>query len=69
MDLDPDTWTRLMAAICKQAIHDYQMDWRQSGYPDATVFLQEAGLLRPDGAVGRPEPDDGTDDTRLRAAA
>ena len=69
MELDPETVARLLAAICKQAIRDYRDGWQEPGYPDATVFLREAGLLRPDGTSGRPEIDDGTADTPLRAAA
>jgi hypothetical protein len=69
MKLDPDTWARFLAAICKQAIHDYHTGWRQHGYPDATVFLQEAGLLRSDGTLGRPERDEDRADLRFRTAA
>ncbi len=56
MELDPETLARFLAAICKQAIRDYQTGWRQPGYPEATVFLREAGLLRSDETIGRPEP-------------
>ncbi len=60
---------RFLAAICKQAIRDDRDGWHEPGCPDATVFLREAGLLRSDGTVGRPERDDGTADTTLRATA
>ncbi len=69
MELDPETVARFLAAICKQAIRDYRDGWHEAGYPDATVFLQEAGLLRPDGTIGRPEHDDGTADSHVQAAA
>ena len=69
MDLDPETMARFLAAICKQAIRDYRDGWHEAGYPDAAMFLREAGLLRPDGAIGRPELDDGTADPALRPAA
>ena len=70
MDLDLETGTRFLAAICKQAIHDYRTGWRQPGYPDATVFLREAGrsptterpipsCLRPRNPTPRKETTDG----------
>ncbi len=69
MGLDPETVARFLAAICKQAIRDYRDGWHEPGSPDATAFLQEAGLLRPDGTVGRPERDEGPVDDRVRPAA
>ncbi len=69
MELDPETMARFLAAICTQAIRDYRDGWHEPGSPDATAFLQEAGLLRPDGTIGRPERDEGPSDNRLRAAA
>ncbi len=69
MDMDPETLARFLAAICKQAIRDYRDGWHEAGYPDATAFLQEAGLLRPDGTIVQPERDDGLPDSRLRPAA
>ncbi len=69
MDLDAETMARFLGAICRQAIRDYRDGWHEPGSPDATAFLQEAGLLRPDGTVGRPERDECPSDTRLWAAA
>lgn len=53
MDLDPETMARFLGAICRQAIRDHRADWREPGYPDATRFLQVAGLLHPDRSVPR----------------
>ena len=49
MDLDSETWARLIGAICKQAIREYH-----TGDPGATALLWAAGLLRADGTIGRP---------------
>ncbi len=53
MDLDIETWARLVGAICKQAIRDYH-----AGDPGATEFLRVAGLLRSDGTIGRQTIDE-----------
>lgn len=52
MDVDPENLARLLGAICRQAIRDHQ-----AGDPGATRFLWEAGLLRPDGSLGRSTVD------------
>jgi hypothetical protein len=56
-DLDAGTWARLLGAICAQAIHDHQTGWQEPGFPDATRFLWDAGLLHADGTIGRPSTD------------
>jgi hypothetical protein len=48
MEMDLENLARLLGAICRQAIHDHQ-----AGDAGATPFLWEAGLLRPDGSLGR----------------
>ncbi len=56
-DLDAETWARLLGAICAQASRDHQSGWQEPGFPDATRFLWEAGLLQVDGTIGRPRSD------------
>ena len=56
-DLETETWARLVGAICAQAIRDHQSGWQEPGFPDATRFLWEAGLLHADGTIGPPRSD------------
>jgi hypothetical protein len=56
-DLDAETWADLVGAIGAQAIRDHQRGWQEPGFPDATRFLWEAGLLHADGTIRRPRSD------------
>ena len=50
--------TLLLAAIAHQAIVDFQDAEDSPHFESAAVFLETAGLLRPDGTVGRARLDD-----------
>ncbi len=38
-------WADLLAAIARQAVIDYHAEYHHPGIPDATRFLEAAGLL------------------------